>query len=322
MGIKGLGSFLRKQNVGAIKIDPEKYRGSTIAVDGNLIIFRFIHSSLNIKEALIKLYNFLIYRTREYDINFLIVFDHPRNKIQKKSKTIEKRIKAFERSKERTNIIINNLKLEKKKIQENDTVLDHKKIENINYQINQKRKLIMPVGKIELITSMCFLAINGFDVIMSSGDGDKLLARLYHSGYVDAILSKDTDFLPFGVNDLIIDFGKKEIEVYILSNILSGLNITLKKFVRMCVLSGSDFSKLPGCGLVTAFKHMNSMETISEIDDSFCEECTNYLFTIDYFTSLNQLDIENIEDFKVFVPTKIEQILLSKDLIPKINVTY
>jgi hypothetical protein len=115
-----------------------------------------------------------------------------------------------------------------------------------------------------------FLYSCGVLSLNASGEADNTLAYLNRKGWISAVISSDFDFLPRGVETLIVpaheglpheSSGWKQ---YSLSNILRLADMTRNQFVEMCVLMGSDYTaNLPSIPYKTAYwtvKHACSTE--------------------------------------------------------------
>jgi exonuclease-1 len=123
--------------------------------------------------------------------------------------------------------------------------------------------------------------------IVAPYEADSELAYLCRTGYVDFILTEDSDLLVFGTpkvlykfdfrrltgQEICLDKIKKIPEAKFLLN-----NFTHCMFMTACILSGCDYLKnLPKIGLVTAIKKISIYKTFKEF---FYRVVTTY--PIDY----------------------------------------
>ncbi len=116
--------------------------------------------------------------------------------------------------------------------------------------------------KNEHIQFFCMLCLQ-YEVpyIFSSGEADPLLANLCKEGVIQAVISEDTDMIPFGTPLVLRDFHfySDEITVFHTNLILNHLNLTPLQMIDWCILMGNDYNnRLKG------YKPLDSLELIRE----------------------------------------------------------
>ncbi len=98
----------------------------------------------------------------------------------------------------------------------------------------------------DLCKQLCYAA--GVMCLNATGEADDVLAHLYHTGVISAIISCDLDMLARGVGSLIVPSvwsmpGDADgWECYDLPAILKQTVLSYDQFVEMCVLMGSDYN--------------------------------------------------------------------------------
>ena len=122
-------------------------------------------------------------------------------------------------------------------VQAQDGSWDHN-IFSPSEQTNDKSNLLIERNKISELKKM-FDKI-GVPYFVAEGEADDAMVDLCRNGIVDACLSDDMDLLPKGCTNL-IQINTNGVTQYILSDILSTLNLSHEQFVDLCILMGSDY---------------------------------------------------------------------------------
>jgi 5'-3' exonuclease len=104
-----------------------------------------------------------------------------------------------------------------------------------------------------------YLSKEGVEWLVAPYEADAQLAFLSRNGWVDAIVTEDSDLLAFGCGTVLYKLDKagqcKQVKFADLGSIAKPAmaNFDLEMFRAMCILSGCDYVKqLPGIGLVKA----------------------------------------------------------------------
>jgi exonuclease-1 len=118
------------------------------------------------------------------------------------------------------------------------------------------------------------------DYVVAPYEADAQLAYLQRSGNVTAVITEDSDLIPFGCGRIFYKMDRygngEEIN---LEHLEMNKEIELKGFssemiVRMCILAGCDYlSNIDGIGIVNAFKivkeHQNSKQILRYLEKTF-----------------------------------------------------
>lgn len=222
MGIKNFFKFVDKYEINMIQnIKCNQYK--CIAIDAFLFIYRFIlairksgkdltDDDGNIISHLIGLVNMIRF-FQKCGVDMIFVFDGKPNYL--KLETLEKRKKIRE--------------LAKEKYEKNPSISNFKKQFKITSNVID--------SSIELLT------YGGIKYIKSENEADVICAKLYNDDVCDAVYSKDTDLLLFGVNKLIysINYKKMEFEIILLDKILKASKLSQKQFIYFSLFSGTDY---------------------------------------------------------------------------------
>lgn len=110
--------------------------------------------------------------------------------------------------------------------------------------------------------------------IFSSGEADPLLANLCKEGVIQAVISEDTDMIPYGTPIVLREFNfySNEITVFHTTRILRHLGISHMQMIDWCILMGNDYNnRLKG------YKPLDSLELIR--DHRNIENIFELLFT-------------------------------------------
>jgi flap endonuclease-1 len=240
MGIKGLPKLIQEiAGSAAIRTyNFSKFRGWTISVDANLMIHQTVialrSSGRDMKNSRGELtshlhglfYKILIFLQNE--IVPIFVFDGKSPDI--KNKTIARRwIKK---------------KHAEKILQENDDLSDEEYIKNF--------KQTFTLTKENIREAQILLDLMGIPYIIAPGEADVvctwLAARYDENGkrYVKGVCSEDSDMLALGAPYLFKDMlhfmsKNKPVRIISLHKALVNMNLTMKQFVDLCVLLGTDY---------------------------------------------------------------------------------
>tara|TARA_Y100000590_G_C15622318_1_gene978072 strand:+ start:327 stop:1178 length:852 start_codon:yes stop_codon:yes gene_type:complete len=219
MGIKLLNAFLRKRCKRDNKLKSfYQLKNKTIVVDINVYLYRFKSEGL-LMENMFNLCGIFHY----YNIKAVFVFDGKAPAI--KQEEIERR------------------KEKKKEAKEKFDSLDAKEHDTF-YGKKLRRCFVMLAGNDYYQIKQLIVAF-GMSFITANGEADKLCAEMVICGNAYACLSEDTDLFVYGCPIVLryLSITNHTIVLYDLNEILKTLNITLEKFQKICILSGTDYSK-------------------------------------------------------------------------------
>jgi flap endonuclease-1 len=218
----------------------------------------------------------------------VFIFDGPPPEAKKNTldKRMETRTKMKERVQELTSlrndlnvngsINVDELIYSDDEIQEDNEQI--KEIKKINSQIRNIEKNILIVKKFHSDEVMEFLNCLGIPFLKAISESEETCAFLQKNGYVDYVLTEDTDALTFGATKVI--FGEK---LYTLDSILEGLELNYTQFIDFCILCGCDYTgTIPKVGPVNAYKLIkkhNSIDNFENVPIEFEYQLARKLFT-------------------------------------------
>ena len=117
----------------------------------------------------------------------------------------------------------------------------------------------------------------GIPCLMAKGEAEQLCSMLAIEGYVEAVMSADTDNLAYGCPIVIIDNAENvydqdtktrtsQVITVGIKDVLTGLGITFARFVDLCIMMGCDYNdNIPQIGGTRALKLINKFGSIDNI---------------------------------------------------------
>lgn len=266
MGIKNLMKIIRKYAPSAIKLKKiNDYSGQTLAVDASLLIYKSIYavrkngydinnngiSVTHIYMIIIKLLGFI-----KHNIKPIFVFDNKPNIL--KTHTIKQRDE-----------ITTKLSLKYK----NATTLSDKK----KYYYLKSGITFEEIEECKRLIILC-----GFPVVMSKEEADIECAYMSVKGFVNGIISDDTDILLFGGKTILTHFSidkKKTIEEINLSDVLKSLKISHSQLIDLGILLGCDYCP-PGniqgkVGIFGAYEKIIKYKSVNKMNSEKVIEIVN-----------------------------------------------
>jgi exonuclease-1 len=245
MGIKGLLKFLKSAER---DVNIQSFRGKTVAVDGYCWLHRGAHSCLieltmkNKKIEELPLIGFCMKRInllRRNDIKPVVVFDGANlpMKADTEKERHERRQSCLSKGKA---LLKEGKEMEAKQC--------------LRGSINVTPEMALAFIKV--------LRKENVDVVVAPYEADSQLAYLTKIGYVDLVITEDSDLLAFGCPKVLFKMDEngngKLIEF---ENIGKGnkllIGFTPESFRHMCILSGCDYlPSISGVGPSTAVKLM------------------------------------------------------------------
>jgi len=112
----------------------------------------------------------------------------------------------------------------------------------------------------------------GIQYVVAPYEADAQLAYLNKNGYIDAVITEDSDMLAFGSLWVLfkLDKGGNVVEIK-KENLSKSSKLNLQgwaedEFRQMCILSGCDYlDSIPGIGLITANKHLRKYKSVEKV---------------------------------------------------------
>ena len=229
MGIRYLNKFLQNNcSSAAIKpVHASELSGKKIAVDTSIYLYKFCEEGAFAENC-----NKMMYIFKFYNIIPVFVFDGkaPEEKSDLINERKEKKIKA-ENEYNNLQILANKEHDLQKK---NELIEKMKQVKKHFIYITQKHKDFFK----DLVKAF------GFSYYEAKGEADEICAALVISRKVWGVMTEDMDLFLYGCAHIIRSFNLSEhtMVVYKLKLILQELNLTLKEFREICILSGTDYN--------------------------------------------------------------------------------
>ncbi|KAK9828537.1 hypothetical protein WJX72_000649 [[Myrmecia] bisecta] len=137
------------------------------------------------------------------------------------------------------------------------------------YECYQRAVDITPLSAKRFIEA---LKLAGVEFIVAPYEADAQMAYLAMNGLVDAVITEDSDLLPYGCPRVFFKMDKtgdgQEIAIADLGHNrdLSFVGFSHQMFLEMCIFAGCDFLKaLPGIGIKNAHKHVRKLKTFIKV---------------------------------------------------------
>jgi flap endonuclease-1 len=240
MGIKNLNSVIKESMK---KTTFDKLRGSIIGVDFSLFLYRFVYNKNNPIECFLRQVH-LFYR---YKILPVYVIDG--------NAPLEKQVTLDKRAQKRQKLYDNIADLLEKQHDNNSPNTSSR----INSEITKLERRCVVYSQKLVQDILYFFELLGIPVICENEEADFILAKLSAANKIDYILSDDSDVLAFGARNVLKNFCIKEekCELYIMDNILAKLEVTMQKFVDICIMCGCDY--------MTKIRNMNCVKSLQLI---------------------------------------------------------
>lgn len=161
---------------------------------------------------------------------------------------------------------------------------------------------------------------NGVEYIVAPFEADAQLAFLAKSGYVDAVLTEDTDLVAYQCPVTLFKFDDTYHCVQIkFDDVIENLKLTADQFTALCILSGCDYTDHIGkMGVKTALKLLYEKPDAHELIDLIIK---NVKFTVppDYHNQFDQA-FTTFKCARAFNPVTQELVFLSDP--PQQDVPY
>lgn len=136
------------------------------------------------------------------------------------------------------------------------------------------------------------------EYIVAPYEADAQLAYLSIQGIVDAIITEDSDMLPYGCNCILFKLDKygnaQEIQTSQILECRSPLSFekfTMKMFRQMCILSGCDYLPSPsGLGIRGAYNLMKQFKDYKSVI-SHIRETRSYILSYEYEQKFEEAEL-------------------------------
>lgn len=286
MGISDLKKAIKP--VGKL-VGLESLRGKTVAIDTSCFLYRFLRSDIcrRICPDAPLLYGFAkqIQLFREYQITPVYVFDGkpPEEKI-----VIEDRRKNDQKRKEDIQELTDKISEIKQYstitevIESIDTTTDSKITDTIvttkeetveelvfTLQLQKKKMELQSHRPNKENVGQCkeMFKVFGIPTIQAPAEADGMIAQLCIDGYVDAVVSTDTDQFAYGAPwILLVEKDITELTQFKIDDVYKHVGLSHVQFVDFCIMCGCDYLKrIKGIGVKYSLNYIQQHKTIEDV---------------------------------------------------------
>jgi flap endonuclease-1 len=308
MGIKYLNSFLKDNCQDSIKcVSMTELSGKKIAIDISIYLYKFVGD-----DSLIENMYLMISIFRYHNITPIFIFDG-KPPAEKKELLKQRRENKLDAEKEYNRL----------KDCLDSTVEDFDKQE-ISSNMDSLKKQFVYVNKTHIAKVKDLIISFGVTYLDAPGEADELCALLVLKKKVWACMSEDMDLFVYGCSRVLRYFSLVNCSavLYNMKGILQELDLTMKEFRQMCVLSGTDYNintdARDGMNLQKTIKLFKKYKKTKDGGDFYNWINSNYSECIENFDSLkniyNMFDLsENHEHLKICDNIRIINTTINKE---------
>lgn len=283
MGIKNLNKFLRDKCPDVfVMTHLSVYAYKKIAIDISLYMHKFkAVCGDNWLSAFLNLVGSL----RNNEIHCVFIFDGkaPQEKDAEKAKRKEQKEKLEQNVMEleealhiyhTTGVvepILVRLYATKKEDNTPKRLLGKSNAFDINWvedKIDQKRKQIITISHIDFEYAKELFDILQVPYYTAIGEAEKMCAKLCIDGYVEAVLSEDTDVIAYKAPLFLTKIDTREETCMSIeyNSILTQLGLTSPQMLDLCIMCGTDYNtNIPKIGVHNAYKNLLQHTSIDNI---------------------------------------------------------
>lgn len=156
-------------------------------------------------------------------------------------------------------------------------------------QLKKLQSQIVNITKEDIILTKELFDHLTVPYLQADGEAETLCSHLVLRGFVDGVLSEDTDVLAYGTQLFLtkINISSSTCVVLVIEDILDELEMSYKEFLDICIMCGNDYNKnIPKIGFVNSFnliKEHGNIENIA-INTNLDTSILNYKRTRELFT--------------------------------------
>jgi flap endonuclease-1 len=228
MGIKHLNALLMQKcsHKSIYTASLDILRGRTVAVDAYIYLYKFQEFG-DFGDNIENMLSIMLY----YKITPVFVFDG--KPPDEKRDLIAKRVESKKRI-EATYVRIS------KKLE--DSTGDARTL--LESELKLLKNTFLRVTREHILTAKRLLDSYGVHYIDALGEADATCARLVLSGDAWACLSNDMDMLVYGCRRVLRDLNlvSRTVDIYDMKSILQDMNMPMKLFREVMVISGTDYN--------------------------------------------------------------------------------
>jgi 5'-3' exonuclease len=314
MGIKNLYSFLKNFVPDLIKQVPLSYfSNKNIAIDVSVYIYKYICINNQSKANWIDMFINLILWLKNFNINPIFIFDgkSPQQKLNTLKSRLSNKLKTKEKLDKVENLLellneINidtelpvNLIIDINSILNKDiTNWSRKEIfRELNLIYKKENSKVINITPVEIHKLQNLLSYMGISWFIASGEAEKTCSWLCKYNYVDAVITTDSDVLPYSCPIFIYDIhiNQNYCNVIYYNDILNILDLTHQQFIDFCILCGTDYNeRIFGIGPHKAYKLICDYDNLENIS-------IHLKINFDYNDIRNIFSLPNINDFSLLI---------------------
>jgi len=268
MGINNLYSLIKKNAPEQMVVyELSELSSLSIAIDISVFLYQFKLAGDN---EFINLFIYFLCKLRKYGIKAVCIFDGDYQPYEKKLEQIARR-KSRQTQIENMNDMIKILNDVKNNIEEYSTeglpediqlkvknLLSRKRIKGeINYsdpydikqtlqqQIHKVKNQASSPTKENIQLAKEIISLFGLNQYTAHGEAEKLCAYLNINGYVDAVLTEDTDVLAYGTPFMLAFKELKDDKIYGIHHpsLIKSLDLSHNEFLDLCILLRCDYNR-------------------------------------------------------------------------------
>ena len=270
MGIPRLNRFLMdnctKQSIS--KKDLSCFSGKTIVVDTSIYLYKFISEN-----ALFENMYLLISIFKYNNITPIFVFDG-KPPVEKKE-TLENRRIEKNKAEKKYKELKKELDIIEKNTNNSNKLIEDKK--ELYIELDALKKKFIRIKDDDILQIKELMNSYGIIYYEAEGEADKLCAQLVINKHAWACLSDDMDLFVYGCTRVIrhISLLNHTVIFYNIQSILRELNISMRDFKEIMILSGTDYNMNDCTSLTQTLKYYKdfklSLETspVTETNNNF-----------------------------------------------------
>ena len=268
MGIQHLNQFMRANCPDAIKpITLGQLRDKVIAVDTSIYMYRFAgegildrrYVSVDIAVQALR-YNSGVHIRRE-------------NAHGEKNEIMGIRRDAKVVAEKKYNIIKERMR----------TCGEHDDVRELKHDMDSLRKKFVRLRNADIRNVKKLMDVCGVTYYEAEGEADQLCAKLVIKRKAYACLSEDMDLFVYGCPRVLryLNLTSSRVVLYSLKYILENLNMSLREFKEICIISGTDYnsSESKNCTLHKTLKYFAKYKKNKSTDEFYIwlERNTSYI---------------------------------------------
>lgn len=227
MGIKFLNKYLRNKckKTSIYSISLQQLSGKTIVVDSYIYIYKFLG-----EDKLIEHMDAMVSLLLQYKITPIFIFD---GKPPQEKKTLLQQRRDMKREAEGKY---------KDMLQQIEYGLDE--TEEMSTQLASLKKQFLKIDQNHLQCVKSILRQYQVEFVDAPGESDELCVQYVKSRRAWACLSNDMDMFVYGTSRVLREFSLTDhsADLYVMDAILADLNMDMKTFRQIMVLSGTDYN--------------------------------------------------------------------------------